>query len=355
MSVRKSALKHMQAGFTLVELMVGMLISLIVVLAAMSIAQFFMQTQRQSTGVGSATANGLSALQAVKYEASQAGLGFSIGGYMPCTQLNYSIGNKIIYDNTSFSPITVSTANAKSTVTFTYGTALEAATANYTRSDQTSADTSMELTAYTDAQAGQAVMIAPPVGVTAPCTVRTVTAVAAPSGPIGYQLQFASAGTNNQKSFSTTTRYADNSQVFLLGLLRQTIFTVNGTDLVMQRPFDAGSPSAVLAHDVVAFLVQYGNTDGVTQSLQGWQDPSGTWAAPSSLQISRGHALQVGVLVRSPQKQKTKADGSCDASVDMPVLMGQSIALTDADWRCYKYRAISSIVPLRNMVLGSST
>ncbi|MBK6008753.1 PilW family protein [Ramlibacter ginsenosidimutans] len=345
----------MQAGFTLVELMVGMLISLLVVLAAMSMAQFFMQTQRQATGVGSATANGLSALQAVKYEASQAGLGFSIGGYIPCTQLNFSIGNKVIYDNTPLLPIAVSTASAKSTVTFTYGTALEAATANFTRSDQTSADTSMELTAYTDAQAGQAVMIAPPVGVAAPCTVRTVTGVVAPSGPIGYQLQFDATGTSNQKSFSTTASYADNSQVFLLGQLRQTVFTVNGTDLVMQRPFDSGSPSAVLAHDVVAFLVQYGNTDGLTQSLQGWQTPTGSWAAPSSLQISRVHALQIGVLVRSSQKQKPKADGSCDATVDTPVLMGQNIALTAADWQCYRYRAITSIVPLRNMVLGSST
>jgi hypothetical protein len=122
----------------------------------------------------------------------------------------------------------------------------------------------------------------------------------------------------------------------------------------MSRPLDAGAPSVVLAHDIVAFMVQYGATDGVTQSLQPWQPPTGTWAPPSALQISRVHALQVGLVARSSQKQKPAADGSCDATTDQPVLLGQPLALT-GDWQCYRYRTVHAVVPLRNMLLGSAT
>lgn len=337
--------------------MVSMVISMLVVLAAMSLGQFFMATQRQSTGTGSATANAVMAVQAFKYEAAQAGLGFSIGGVIPCTNLNLSIGNNVILDGAAFLPIGVSTTGVASTVTLAYGTALEAGTAGYTRNDQTSADTSMELISYTPATAGQAAMIAPPVGVSAPCTVRTVTGVTPSSGAVGYQLQFDPAGTNNKVNFSAVTDYADTSQVFLLGELRQTVFSLNANnDLVMARPWDPGAPSVVLAHGIVAFLVQYGDTDGVTQTIQGWQDPTGTWTTPTALQISRVHALRVGVIARSAQKQKPAADGSCEATTEAPTVLGHAVPVLSltADWQCYKYRSLDAVVPLRNMVLGGS-
>jgi type IV pilus assembly protein PilW len=321
----------------------------------MSMAQFFMQTQRQSTGVGSATANALSALQAVKYESAQAGLGFSIGGVLPCTTLNLSIGNTVVSDGGAFLPVTASTTGVASTLTLAYGTALEAASAGFTRNDQTSADEAVELVSYLPASVGQAVMVAPPVGVSAPCTVRTVTGVVAPSGAVGYQLQFAASGVHNQKEFSAVTDYADTSQLFLLGQLRKTVFTLDANnDLVMSRPLEAGSPRVAIAHDIVAFLVQYGMTDGTTQTLQGWQAATGAWATPTSLQVSRVHALRVGVVARSAQRQKPNPDGTCDATPGAPELMGQTLALT-GDWQCYKYRSLSAIVPLRNMVLGGAS
>jgi type IV pilus assembly protein PilW len=260
-----------------------------------------------------------------------------------------------VSDGAGFLPITASTTGVASTLTLAYGTALEAATAGYTRNDQVSTDTAMELVSYLPAAAGQAVMIAPPVGVSAPCTVRTVTEVVAPVGATGYQLKFDAAGSHNQVDFTDVTDYADTSQIFLLGQLRRTVFTLTAAnDLVMSRPFEAGSPSVAIAHDIVAFLVQYGVTDGVTQTLQAWEPPAGDWAAPTALQVSRVHALRVGVVARSAQRQKPKADGTCDATTDAPELMGQTLALA-GDWQCYKYRSLSAIVPMRNMVLGSSS
>jgi type IV pilus assembly protein PilW len=346
-----------QRGFSLVELMVSMVISLLVVLAATATGVFFMSAQRQATGVGSATANAISAIQAVKYEAAQAGLGFSLGGYMPCTTLNLAIDTNVISDGAAFAPISVATSGVRSTVTLAYGTALEGATPVLTRNDQTSEDTDFELSTYLPVVVANtpAVMIAPPVGVTAPCTVRTVTDMTAPVGTTGYVLKFGNTGVHNKvMEFTTKVDYADSSQVFLLEKLRRTVFTLNdNNDLVMTRPFDPASPSAALAHNIVAFLVQYGATDGVNPTLQPWQDPTGTWAAPSALQISRVHALRIGVVARASQRQKPAADGSCDATTEQPTLMGQTLALT-GDWQCFKYRSFTSVVPLRNMVLGSS-
>jgi len=344
-----------QSGFSLVELMVGVVVSLLVVLAAASMAHFFMQQQRESTGVGSATANALSALEAMKYEAQQTGLGLSVGGNMPCTTLNFSRGSTVLSDADAFAPVGIATSasGTSSTVTFVYGTLLEAATPVFTRNDQTSTDTAMELVSYPPVSVGQSVLIAPPVGVVAPCTVRSVTAVTPPAGPTGYELGFEATGVHNQADFTDVVSYADNSQVFPIGQLRETVFSLQGTDLVMSRPFDAGAPSVVLAHDIVAFAAQYGNTDGVTQTLQGWQDASGTWATPTTQQISQVHAVRVGLVARATQRQKPGPDGTCNATSEQPTILGHSLGLT-GDWQCYRYRSLSAVVPLRNMAAGTA-
>lgn len=353
-----------QKGFTLIELMVSMVIGLLVVLAGLSMAQFFVASQRQSAGVGTAQANGLSALDAIKYEAAQAGLGLSIGGMMPCTSLNLSLDSDVLSDGAPFVPLSFAANGVKGKLTLSYGTALEGATPGFTRSDQSSLDTSMELVSYLPASAGQAVMIAPPLGVSAPCTIRTITEVSAPSGAFGYVLKFGNSGLHNKASFSAVTDYADSSQLFLLGQLRQTVFSLNNNEeLVMSRPLESGSPSVVLARGVVGFTAQFGVTDGVTQTLQSWEPATGAWATPSEQQISRIHALRIGVTVRSEQKQKSNSAGICDATTEQPVLFEDGLESTTSnrvtmaltgDWKCYKYRSLSAVVPLRNMVLGSA-
>ena len=70
-----------QRGLSIIELMVGILVSMLVGLAATSTAVTFTASQRQGIGVGGVAVNANTALAALKNDAATAGLGF-FGGTM---------------------------------------------------------------------------------------------------------------------------------------------------------------------------------------------------------------------------------------------------------------------------------
>lgn len=345
--------RRAQRGFSLVELMVSMVISLLVSLAALSAAQQFMSSQRQGVGVGSATANASSALAALKFEAAQAGLGFYARGLMPCTNLNLSVNEDTVSDGGAYLPFSVqSTSATNTTLTLSYGSLLEAAVPVVLKTASSSAAAQVELKSYLPVAAGQTVMIAPPVGVPGTCTVRTASQVVPASSATGtgMTLLFDGGGRHNDTAFSATTEYDIGSQVFLLGALQQVRFAVRNGDLVMERPLDSAA-SVVLAKNVVGFAVQYGTTDAGSTTLQGWQYPEGAWETLDAVEASRVKALRIGLVTRADQREKPAADGSCVATSEQPVLLDRALALT-GDWQCFKYRSQSVVVPLRNMMLG---
>jgi hypothetical protein len=57
-------------------------------------------------------------------------------------------------------------------------------------------------------------------------------------------------------------------------------------------------------------------------------------------------------MVRSPQREKLDAAGNCVATTTAPSLFGTVPAAFDGgDWRCYRYRTSTVVVPLRNYVM----
>jgi type IV pilus assembly protein PilW len=198
--------------------------------------------------------------------------------------------------------------------------------------------------------AGQAVLLAPPNPGDA-CVVRSVTAVTASTDETPQQLAFGSTGLHNQKDFTTNPNYLETSRVALLGTLRWTRFRLDGTDLVMERPLE-GDAQAVLARNVVAFRVQYGIAAAGSAALSDWVDATGDFASLDATEIRRVRALRVGVVTRSPQREKPDADGNCDATPAMPVLMGADTTSDVTDWQCYRHRSSVNVVPLQNFVMG---
>lgn len=344
-----------QAGFSIIELMVAMVISLLVSLTALGAAQSFLASQRQSTSVGTAYANAVAATAAMKVEAAQAGLGIFVDGTLPCLAMNLSTNATVISDATLFLPVSVvSTALDKTTVTVAYSTLLEGGTPGFLRNDSTSTGASIEMSNYLPvpdtSTKSQAVVLAPPGAVDGTCTIRSVTSVTAPAGGVNQVLNFANTGQHNKAAFTSSVDYPANSRVFLLGEMRISRFTLKDGALTMTRPLE--NQSAVLARDVIAFTAQYGITDGVTDSLQSWEDPSGTWAALDAVKLQKIKALRLGVVVRTSQREKPDAAGNCSASTDQPMVFDKTMALT-GDWQCFKYRTVTIVVPLRNLMLGA--
>jgi hypothetical protein len=64
--------------------------------------------------------------------------------------------------------------------------------------------------------------------------------------------------------------------------------------------------------------------------------------------------MRIGLIVRSPQRQKTNADGSCDStpSDSPPRLFDRAAENLPTDWTCWRYRTSELVVPLRNVAMG---
>lgn len=342
-----------QRGLSIIELMVGIVISLMVALVSVGSANVFSAMQRQGISVGGAAVNSSSALAALKNDAALAGLGFFGDAQFLCNKLNLSVGATKLSDGADFSPVRITRDPAGDQIDVLFGT--QVAAGSNVLLNSTSAGTAAELRSLLPVSVGQAVLLAPPVPGD-PCLVRSVTAVTASTDSVKQQLTFGSAGSHNATTFATLASFADKGRVTLLGELRWSRYRVVGTDLLLERPL--ASASAVLARNVMAFRAEYGLSVAAAGSttLASWQTATGsTFTALAAASLPRVRAIRVGLVTRSPQREKANAAGVCEASSDMPVLFGETITPDVSDWQCYRYRTTVVVVPLRNLVMGFTT
>ena len=108
MCAERSFAPRRQRGFSIIELMVGMVVALIVGLAASSSAIVFTAAQRQGMGVGGVAVNVSTVLAALKNDAASAGLGFFGEGVYLCDKINISKGTTVLSDGAAFVPVRIS-------------------------------------------------------------------------------------------------------------------------------------------------------------------------------------------------------------------------------------------------------
>lgn len=350
----QSGLRRNQRGFTLVELMVSLVISMLISLAALGSARMFMGAQRQSVGAGTASGNAVTTIAAIKHEAEQAALGFYVNGTLPCQSFNLSVGTKTLAGNAPVMPVNVSSSNGNlAQLDLLYANALESTAPAYLANTTSSSAATATLTSYLPVQAGQTVMLTPLGDVGQPCTVKTASRVDAAQPGMGSVVYFDDTGLHNQVDFSGST-YSSSSAVSLLGTLNWSRFAVDSNgNLVMSRPIQGGT--AVLARNVVGFQVQYGVTNGITSSLDSWQYAEGpTWANLTTGLLPRVRALRLELVIRSDQPEKPDAQGNCSAATALPTLLDRPLALA-GNWQCYRYRSSTAVIPLRNILMGNNS
>lgn len=342
-----------QRGLSIIELMVGLVVALLVGLAATSSAVMFGATQRQGIGVGGVAVNASTALAALKNDALTAGLGFFGDARFLCTRLNLSVGSTVHLDGAAFAPVRIEQVAGQDQLDVMQSARVESG-ANVLL-DQPSSGVDAQLKSYLPAVVGDAVLLSPE-SAADPCTVRSVTAVTASTPDDPQKLDFASGGTFNDGSFTTPLSYGSSGGgVTLLGALRWQRYRLVGTNLVLERPLDG--TSAIIARNVIGFRVQYGISSAVLtqKTLESWVDATGAFATLTAANIPRVRAVRMGLVMRSPQREKEGAGGACEASAAKPVLWGATVEPDVTDWACYRYRRAEVVVPLRNLVLGIKT
>lgn len=349
----RCAARRSQRGLSIIEVMVGIVVALLVGLAASGSAMMFTASQRQGIAAGGMAVNATTALAALKNDAASAGLGFFGDSNYLCNRLDLSIDAVKLQDNDEFTPVEVTEDGTNDRIDVVYATQIESGANVLLNSASNS--TSAELMSYLPAAVGQAVLLAPAVPGPA-CVVRSVTAVTAPTPTALQTLTFDNTGTHNKAAFAVAPAYAERDRIALLGQVVWHRYRLDGTDLVMERPIQGDE--AILARNVMALRAQYGTAAAAAGSttLESWEDATGaTWGDLDGATLPRVRALRIGMVTRATQKDKPDAGGNCETTLVMPQLFGEDIVPDVADWQCYRYRTSVVVVPLRNLVLGTKT
>src|SRR5690349_20879149 len=318
-SAGSSVMRIREQGMSLVELMVGILVGLLVVMAATGSLSFF-ESQRTTSLSGNAAMNsGMMGGYLLQRDLRNAGVGLLNATQLACTQLNLYYSGATRADKGEVAPvhITDNGAGADSISIFFADSVLGSAPVTLTRG-LTSAGENLHVSSASGIQAGDVVLIAGNAA-TDPCSVAQVSTIV--PGATDVDLT-RSASTWNPASpsaaFSQAPLYSAGGVVMRTGnnITWRNYSAAGGahhpTDLLT-------GTQAQLATNLVTLQAQYGVTDGITNIVRRWVDATAEWQHPTADLIARIRAVRFSVVVRSARKEILKdSGGACNTTTTAP-------------------------------------
>lgn len=347
-----------QAGLSLPEMMVGMVIAMVLTIVVLQVVGVVELQSRTTIGAADSQTNGTIAMYTIERDLQVAGFSLmpQTDSGLECTTFN--LGTSGV---TSFSPVAVADGvasagvSASDTITVRYGNALKGGI--FSQITAAPVGNSVSVTNNLGCRVNDIALIVS--GTT--CTLSRI------SGPADLDTPAVASTTTVQLNDAASNptvaaAAAAGANLACLGTWTESTYTVaNGTLMRNGVPLLAG---------IVNLQVQYG-ISGLANSnvITGWVDPSGaTWAAPSVADRNRIKAVRVAVVARSDRMEANDVTTACSsttaaaptglcawagsAASPAPVL---DLSQGDPNWRRYRYRVYESIIPVRNMIWARET
>ena len=326
-----------QSGFSLVEILVGLVISLLATLVIMQVFSAFEGQKRATTGTADAQTNGTIALFNLTRELQVAGYPLmpAKDSALECTTLTFGATGI-----TSISPVTITNgaSNASDTITIRYGDGQSGGvftTIGAIVTNTVTVDSSF------GCQVGNTTLVTN--GST--CAMSSVTAV----------------GSTTQVTLQNATAAVPGAKLSCLGTWNTVAYTINNNSLNRNGILNTA--------DIVNMQAQYGiSTAANSNQITQWVEPSGaTWAAPSVTDRNRIKAIRVAIIARNGTMEKNVVSTACSSTTTATptglcawggsaTSPAPTIDLSaDANWARYRYRVFETIIPLRNMIWSKET
>ncbi|NOT99958.1 MAG: prepilin-type cleavage/methylation domain-containing protein [Gallionella sp.] len=385
MTLSHSLSARRQTGFSLVEILVGLVIGLLATLVIMQVFSVFEGQKRTTTGTADAQTNGSIALHTIINELPSAGFDLLPIGFSGTPDAVIDCAPPIISAAataagvTSMSPVVITDGGAGS----------DSITINFGSSDNGGIPITMgtffagnvNVNFNQGCQVGIAVTV-PGTSGNAACDVVTVTNVppAVPAVAPG-----APPLVSDVITLGNTAGLNMNGDLVCLGQWNQVTYSVtaNNNNFYLVRGVIGATPPAPLiiaptpvVSDIVNLQAQYGvaaanlpvadpNFNQITQ----WVDASGaTWGpAMTTANRNRIKAIRLAVIARNGLLEKTDVSTACSSTNSAGptgVCAWEGTAASpaptvdlsaDANWKQYRYRVFETIVPLRTMLWSRST
>ncbi len=358
-------------GFTLIELMVGLVVGLLSSLAITQIMLTAEGVKRTVTTGAQSQTNGLLAITTLRQNIEMAGYGFS-------TEVS-SLGCPLVtkYDGAAVTgfpeflvPVVITSGGQKPADTIRILSSTKSSFSVPIRIIPPSYTPGVSLTFPVTSVRGVAdndLMIAV-VDAASDCEVFQVTA-----GPTGAEVDRA---TNSWNPIAYPTQaYVDGNYLLNMGRFNDITYTVGGGQLqantfTLSTTFEPSYTGAVTITDnVVNMKAYYGKDTDADGTVETWDLTTPTTNAG----WAQVKAIRVAVVTRSDQFERTTKIGGednfvtnanllwdvgADSTIIGAVTCGASKCVTVyidhlTDWKNYRYQLTDTIIPLRNMIWSS--
>jgi type IV pilus assembly protein PilW len=375
-------MKSSQSGFTMVELMVGVLVGLIATVVMFQVFAVSEGQKRTTTSAGDAQQSGLASLYQMERDARMAGFGLNLPALLGCNTNGYSEEGGANF-TLKLAPVSIAngaTATDPDRVTILYGSSNRVATSErLTRATTATGDNYVVRNGF-GFELGDVIVVGE---AGKDCTVAQVSAM-----PSSYEFEHKS-GSYLVDGNSIRTRYntyaaapnyspwikATNLGSRILNLGRNPSFAtyaINNGQLVVLDATNARAAPVVIADNIVQLQAQYAfDSDGdgamkdPTNVTTVDETKADQWAdaAPATLSAqgwSRIIGVRMAVVARSVQPERPDpATNECTATTTAtmprwyardsatPYLIDISASATD--WKCYRYRVFEVTIPIRNV------
>jgi type IV pilus assembly protein PilW len=392
------------AGFSMVELLVAMAISLIGMIIIFQVFEVSEGIKRTTTSGGDAQQNGAIALYMIDQDVRNAGMGFNDTAFAGC---NITASDSTRSPNTfPTAPATMLTvpvqitsggsATAPDTLTAFYGSQPQVANSTTLSANMTAATDPLRVQSRYGMRTGDIIVLMEP-GTTKRCALMEVTGLPAnPSdqvehGNVSYTLlngNLQQARYNPSAGMGVVYTGAGNAnatRVFNLGNIYDAnnasmpvynTYAIANNALTVQSGFSDNAASSV-ADNIVHMRVVYGLDDGVNNGTityntaytagDGIVDRFVDGSTTPNWQYVI--AIRIAVVARSVQAEKPSTgivSDPCDTTTTAPTWSGSAWASSapnlmtaldvsaNANWKCYRYKVFETTLPLRNWIWKSS-
>lgn len=350
-----------QAGFTLIELMVGLAIGMLATLVVMQVFSVFEVQKRTTTGTADAQTNGNIALYNVTRDLQMAGYPLTSTGAagvadsaLECTTVadgstTTSVGTANI------APVSILDgvgADGSDTITIRYGNA-----------SMGGIDT-----AITAPMAGNNASVASNLGCSPKDIALVMNGTNCALTQVVSAVMVAGTITFYDGRAATAGAAVNGAKIACLGAWKAITYAVDANGNLMRDgvPIVAG---------VVNIQAQYGvSTIASNNQINQWVDASGaTWGTPTVADRNRIKAVRIAIVARSDTREPNIVTNTCssraaanptglcswDATSALPPVANNAPAIdlsgSTTDWNYYRYKVFETIIPLRNVIWAQKT
>lgn len=368
--------RQASSGFSLVEVMVGLVIGLISSIVIFQVYAVAERQQRATAGAGDSQANGAIALQMIERDMRMAGWGAEVSTFAKCANVYsyYDNGSGTSGPDTSFSNLVASvevtdgTTNAPDSLTIKYF-------ANPSDADSIGYQPSMTTLRETMPSSSAELKVGSVYGCSADldgnslmliqeggnCSVMQVTQVQSAS----LKLQHNPGGSGATYNPPVSYQNEHNWPSYGIGATVQCLPNPQGNiykrgysiDLTTRSlRFSDASTTYEVAPQIVDLQAQYGVAATGSQQVTSWVNATDSWINPlTNTKSAQIKAVRIAVVARSQEYEKPDSSGACSATTTTQAASWSSWATFkpenySTDWQCYRYKVFETVVPLRNII-----